>query len=332
MDAKQLVTMRWNPNIPASKPQPALGLTPVDARSQEAPGGRAGGVVASHHPAASMPGDAVRFAANPAEASGEPPDVLRHSPLRLWGYANEFGESLSDVFRHVWGKDKANRIVRGSYGVVGKYVVVDVFDKAMRGYREAERAQVAQPGRLFHAVEQAADAGMFQSAASLTLSALLVSVLRDSSKFTLFSLLNDRAGRQELLRELQHEARQNPHAYERLLGRIKLGVSRQLEKLPVVRHGLRDPVIKPLLPHRGKIAKGVPMLMSLSLIPVVVHPLDLMVNKAMDWTYRPVMRAIKKQVVPQLFQGAWPVQRALTTSSPSLAGQSWMHQHFVQYR
>jgi hypothetical protein len=251
-------------------------------------------------------------------------DYLRESPLRYWGYVNEFFESAQDMLRLAVGKEKAASWVRWSYGLVDKYVYVDAFDKGIKGFLKAHKEGRSKGDQLFSAVEQAGDAALFQTAASLYLPALMISVTRDYAKFGMMALLGNKQGVTDLIEELSHEAK-NPHGYERLLANIKLGGIQRLSKL----QGLEKWFVKRAVENPGTVSKvltkGVPLAIGFGMIPFVVHPVDKFVNTVLDVTYRPAIGGLRKALFPQ-HENFLPANHPENT--PSLTRHTTFHAMF----
>jgi hypothetical protein len=260
----------------------------------------------------------------------EKPDILREGAIRYWGYVNEGFESLKDIFRAIGGQKRANDWVRWSYGFVDKYVYIDAFDKGIRGYQSAAKEGQNKGGRLFGAAEQALDAGLFQTAASLYLPALIVSIFRDISKVATLGMLGDPDGVRGLMTEFRHDLR-TTNGYEQFLAKIKVRLGERLVKFRPFQNrmnrGLRNPQ-----GFAGKyLGKGLPIIASLLLIPMLIRPIDRLVNTALDLTYRPAAKRLKKL----LFPSHAPMRRqtqAPQTANSLMLQRGTLNKHFAQYR
>jgi hypothetical protein len=131
------------------------------------------------------------------------------------------------------------------------------------------------------------------------------------------------------------------NAYERLLARIKINLTDRLGRLPFLKNAFKEAVPSQLARTHRYISKGVPMLAGLALMPVVVHPIDGLVNLVMNLTYRPVARAVKNTLFPLpkprevSFQAAVPHHPGMASGgmpASSSLNRGWMHSHFSQYR
>jgi hypothetical protein len=223
------------------------------------------------------------------------PDILRNSALRYWGYINEIAESLKDLMNAGFKPHTTEKIVKGSYGVVDKYVWIDSFDKAVKGFKQAEEDGYGRGAQLFSAAEKGADAYLFQCGASLYGPAFIISIFRDYAKMALFHLLGDKQGAKHLAEEVSHtvlNTAKEKSWLELQPERLKQWLFKKtpFEKLPSTLGKSLSPKVKSI------IAKGLPMVTSLALIPVLVHPIDKTVNFILDITYRPILRGIKHAI------------------------------------
>jgi hypothetical protein len=237
-------------------------------------------------PQAIMAEQLEKHASKPVSAEAVEKDYLRSGLVRYWGYVNELFESIQDPLRRLVGDARAKRWIKGSYTAVSHYVVVDAFDKGLKGYLKAKEKGEGRKGELFGAAEQAVDAALFQTAASLYIPALFIAVFRDISKYALSGLSGDAAVLRTLKEEIAHEGTD-------FITKGKLKLIELAERSPAIkRHFYRNAA------GVGKamryVNKGIPMLASLALVPVVVHPIDYAVNKVMEMTYRPLVKAVRR--------------------------------------
>ncbi len=230
----------------------------------------------------------------PQPQTAPPPkekDVLRDTPLRYWGYLNEFGESFKDILKsQPAAAPYANGIVKHSYSAVGGYVLVDAFSKGLQGVKQAQKAGQNKKTQTFNGATASLDAALFQYAASYSLPAFVVAVTRDALKLAWNRVLDKTDKIKDILKhEIQHEieAKGWYRFDQRALGRVK--------KL------IDDHVLQKIKPAKAlqkkisvqaekRIALGLPLLGSLAVIPFVVHPIDAGVNWVMEHTYRPLVK------------------------------------------
>lgn len=262
-----------------------------------------------------------------------PKDLLRDTPLRYWGYVNEFGESFYDLIAGVMKSPaKAQAVVDKSYGMVGLYVFVDAFDKAKAAYQEsvARKESLFQQG--FHATEKFFDAMLFQYGASMYTPAIIIATMRDSAKGFLMKLSGNDQGIRELRNHIQSHAKD---PYNKLLARVKNGVLNVLE--PTVQR-MTQPngptrTIGTLMKQFPKVSRkvevGAPIALSLGLIPLIVHPIDAAVSKVLNLTYRPLMQNIKNSLFTEVEQIVTAKTQSFIHHDPRptrLTGRT-IHQH-----
>jgi hypothetical protein len=262
-----------------------------------------------------------------------PKDLLRDTPLRYWGYVNEFGESFYDLIAGVMKSPaKAQAVVDKSYGMVGLYVFVDAFDKAKTAYQEsvARKEPLLQQG--FHATEKFFDAMLFQYGASMYTPAIVIATMRDSLKGFLMKISGNEQGLQDLRHHIQAHAK---GPYNKLLAQIKNGALEVLEPTAqrITQPNAPTKAIGTLMKQFPKVSRkveiGAPIALSLGLIPLIVHPIDAAVSKVLNLTYRPLMQNIKNSLFTEVEQVVTAQTQSFIRHDPRptrLTGRT-LHQH-----
>jgi hypothetical protein len=218
-------------------------------------------------------------------------DVFRETPLRYWGYVNEFGESIKDVLKAQPAvAPYADSVVKHSYSAVGGYVLVDAFAKGLQGVRQAQKEGQGIQAQVFNGTTAGVDAALFQYGASYSIPAFMVAVTRDTLKLG----WNQALGNKEKVAEiLKHEIQQEIEAKgwfrfdQRLLGRVKKSIyDTALQKIKPISIKLEKKAER-------RLSLAIPLLGSLAVIPLVVHPIDTAVNWLLEHSYRPLVKKAK---------------------------------------
>jgi hypothetical protein len=139
------------------------------------------------------------------------------------------------------------------------------------------------------------DAALFQYGASYSIPAFLVAVTRDALKLGWNQALGGKKGKERVAEILKNEIQHEIEAKgwfrfdQRALGRVKkLIYDNLLQKIkPLgILQTLEDKAERSL-------SLAIPLLGSLAVIPLVVHPIDTAVNWLLEHSYRPLVKKAK---------------------------------------
>lgn len=232
-----------------------------------------------------------------SEPSEQAKDLYRDTPLRYLGYLNELGESLKDWLKaSPLTTNNADGIVKHSYTAVGGYVALDAFDKAAKGYQQSKKAGDSKGGQVLSATTSGLDAALFQYGASYSIPAFLVAVTRDSLKLGLNRLLGKQKAAEEILQhEISHEieAKGWYRFDQRLLGKLKKGIDDHLLQKIKPSQKFAEMVQKWGPKAEQNLCIALPLIGSMAIIPLIVHPIDTGVNFILDHSYRPLAKWLK---------------------------------------
>lgn len=258
----------------------------------------------SHHALPTHPGAVAPKSLKPHNHNEVPTpkekDIFRETPLRYWGYVNEFGESFKDVLKAQPAMAPyADNLVKHSYSAVGGYVVLDAFAKGLQGVRQAQKEGQGIQAQVFNGTTAGLDAALFQYGASYSIPAFLVAVTRDSLKLGWNQALGGKKGKEKVAEILKNEIQHEIEAKgwfrfdQRLLGRVKKSIyDTVLNKIKPIStlQTLEDKAER-------RLSLAIPLLGSLAVIPLVVHPIDTAVNWLLKHSYRPLVKKARTHLL-----------------------------------
>jgi hypothetical protein len=268
--------------VPLSSP--LLNATPAQAYAVTSPTGSAYGQKAA------TPRAIVSIQPQPAKPD-HPPNVMRDTPLRFWGYVNEVAEAFAPQIRHAFGKGLHGKdwVNHWSYTVVDWYAQLDALFTTIRTWRQDKDRKGFD--RLWHAGTEGMAEWLFQLMASVYLPATVVSGVRKG----MYQALNPGAMPDPVIPK--HALAQALHYLEDATRLTTYSVVKTAIKMPGAGQLLAQPwVKKQLLPW-------IPGLVATATIPLVIKPIDAFSQRVVDTVVKPPLSII----------GAWLKHRSPVT-------------------